>query len=128
MFLGALYFLLSGLGFVAAFAVAAAAWGLASSSRRKRGRRPAQHRSAGHFRGVGVLRHHWPAAWQHGAYDDLTPLQALGAAAAAALAAVLQLAALPCSHHRGGGVAALAGILLALCVNCRRRGSSRIIR
>lgn len=115
MFLGALYFLLSGSGFVAAFAVAAAAWGLAEFFTRKR--RLALPSivllvifvGSVFFGTIGLL---------HGnmvPYDDLTPLQALGAAAAAALAAVLHWLRFHVPITVAAGVAALAGILLALC-------------
>jgi hypothetical protein len=116
MFLGALYFLLSSSGTVAAFAVALAAWGLAEFfTRRRRLALPSIVLLVifvgSVFLGTIGLLHAGNAV----PYDDLTPLQLLGAAAAAAVAAVLHWLRFHVPITIAAGVAALAGIVLALC-------------
>lgn len=116
LFLGALYFLLKSSGGPAPLAVAAAAWGLAEFFTRKR--RLALPSIvllvifvASVFFGVLGLLH--PNALVP--FNDLTPTQILIAAAAAALAAVLHWLRFHVPITVAAGVAALAGILLALC-------------
>lgn len=121
MFLGALYFLLSNMGFVAAFAVAAASWGLAEYFT---GRRRMALPSivllvifvGAVFSGVLSLLN---ASHRGNLADlvpvDVSPLTLLLAAAAAALAALLHWRRFHVPITVAAGVAALAGILLALC-------------
>jgi len=116
MFLGALYYLLQGSGPVAPFAVAAAAWGLAEFfTRRRRLALPSIVLLvifvSSVFLGTIGLLHSGNITF----YGDLTPMQTLLAAAAAAIAAVLHWLRFHVPITVAAGVAALAGILLAMC-------------
>ena len=116
MFLGALYFLLRSSGALAPTMVAGASWGLAEFFTRKR--RLALPSIvllvtfvvSVFFGAIDVLH---PASVVP--YNDLTPPQMLLAAAAAAIAALLHWLRFHVPITIAAGVAALAGILLALC-------------
>lgn len=121
LFLGALYFLLGGLGFAAAFAVAAASWMLAEYfTARRRMALPSIVLLVifvgSVFAGVLSLFH---ASHRGNLADlapvDVTPLNLLLAALAAGLAALLHWRRFHVPITVAAGVAALAGTLLALC-------------
>ena len=116
MFLGALWFLLRAQGGVAPFAVAAAAWGLAEFfTRRRRLALPSIVLLVLFVAAVFLGTLNVLDAGSLTPYGDMTPSQILLAAAAAAFAALLHWLRFHVPITIAAGVAALAGILLALC-------------
>ncbi|PZF76231.1 hypothetical protein DK847_13595 [Aestuariivirga litoralis] len=121
MFLGALYFLLSRVGFAAAFAVAAASWALAEFfTARRRMALPSIVLLVifvgAVFSGMlGLLQAGHRGDFADLAPSDVTSVQMLLAAAAAAVAAFLHWQRFHVPITVAAGVGAVAGIVLALC-------------
>lgn len=120
MFLGALYFLLGGFGPVAPFAVAAASWGLAEFFTRKRRLALPSIVLLVIFVGtvfsgvLGILQSN-RGSLADLVPGDVTPIHMLLAAVAAAFAALLHWRRFHVPITVAAGVAALAGMVLALC-------------